>query len=89
MHHVYMQDFYRCQKGYKAKAASICEEAAKKLVKDMHYEARVQAIIDYYCQYRGMKVKKRRGKNNEPDPETILAGTYRTLILTFYEINYA
>ena len=53
-----MQDFYRCQEGYEAKAASISEEAAKKLMKDMHYEARVQAIIDYYAQYRGMKVKK-------------------------------
>ena len=30
-----------------------------------------------------------RGKNNEPDPGTILTGKYRTLILTFYEINYA
>ena len=75
--------------GYEAKAASISKEAAKKLVKDMHYEARIQAIIDYYAQYRGMKVKKRRGKNNEPNPETILEGKYRTLILTFYEIYYA
>ena len=84
-----MQDFYRCQEGFEAKAKSVSEQAAKKLVKDMHYEARVQAIIDYYCQYRGMKVKKRRGKNNEADPGSILEGKYRTLILTFYEINYA
>ena len=55
-----MQDFYRCQEGYEAKAASIFEEAAKKLVKDMHYEARVQAIIEFYAQYRTMKVKKKR-----------------------------
>ena len=82
-----MQDFYRCQEGYEAEVASISEEAAKKLMKDMHYEACVQAIIDYYAQHRGMKVKK-RGKNNEPDPGTILEGKYRTLILTFYEINY-
>ena len=29
-----MQDFYRCQEGYEAKAASISKETAKKLVKD-------------------------------------------------------
>ena len=57
-----MQDFYRCQERYEAKAASITEEAAKKLVKDMHYEARVQAIIDYYAQHRGMKVKKEEAR---------------------------
>ena len=53
-----MQDFYRCQEGYEAKAASVTEEAAKKLVKDMHYEVRVQAIINYYAQHKLMKVKK-------------------------------
>ena len=57
-----MQDFYRCQEGYEAKAASISKEAVKKLVKDMHYEARVQAIIDYYAQYRGMKFKKEEAR---------------------------
>ena len=57
-----MQDFYRCQEGYKAKAASIFEEAIEKLMKDLHYEARVQAIIDYYDQYRGMKVKKEEAR---------------------------
>ena len=50
------------RRGYKAKVASICEEATKKLMKDMHYEARVQAIIDYYAQYRGMKVIKENAR---------------------------
>ena len=31
-------------------------------MKDMHYEVRVQAIIDYYAQYRGMKVKKEEAR---------------------------
>ena len=57
-----MQDFYRCQEGYEAKAASISKEAVKKLVKDMHYEARVQAIIEFYAQYRSMKVKKEEAR---------------------------
>ena len=44
IHRVYMQDFYRCHEGYEAKAASISEEATKKLV---------QAIIDYYAHTEG------------------------------------
>ena len=67
-----MQDFYRCQEGYEAKATSICEEAAKKLVKDMHYEARVQAIIDYYAQHRGMKVKREEARTMNLTQEQFL-----------------
>ena len=47
-----MQDFYRCQEGFEAKAKAVCDVAAKKLVKDMHYEARIQAIIEFHAQYR-------------------------------------
>ena len=57
-----MQDFYRCQEGFLAKAKSISELAAKKLVKDMHYEARIQAIIEFYAQHRNMKVKKEEAR---------------------------
>ena len=57
-----MQDFYRCQEGFEAKAKSVSKQAAKKLVKDMHYKARVQAIIEFYAQYRSMKVKKREAR---------------------------
>ncbi|XP_004980474.2 BTB/POZ and MATH domain-containing protein 2-like [Setaria italica] len=38
-------DFYRCQEGFEARVNAICDEVAKKLVKDMHYESRIQAII--------------------------------------------
>jgi len=31
-------------------------------LKDMHYEARVQAIIEFYAQYRTMKVKKEEAR---------------------------
>ena len=57
-----MQDFYGCQEGFEAKAKSVSEQATKKLVKDMHYEARVQAIIEFYAQYRSMKVKKEEAR---------------------------
>ena len=57
-----MQDFFRCEEGYEGQAAVVAHEADKKLVKDMHYEARIQAIIDYYANYRRMKVKKEEAR---------------------------
>ncbi|XP_066383651.1 uncharacterized protein [Miscanthus floridulus] len=68
------RDFYRCQEGYEAKVASISEDGAKKLVKDMHYEARVQAIIDYYAQYRGVKAKKEEARTMNLTREQFLKG---------------
>ncbi|XP_072147856.1 uncharacterized protein [Setaria viridis] len=55
-------DFYRCQEGFEARAASVTEQASKKLVKDMHYEAWVQAIIDFYDEFRKMKVTKEEAR---------------------------
>ena len=40
-----MKDLFRCEEGYEAKADVVANKAAKKLVKDMHYEARIQAVI--------------------------------------------
>ena len=42
-----MQDFYRCTPGYEARANQVANKACYKLVKDMHYEARVQANVRY------------------------------------------
>ena len=44
-----MQDFYRCAPGYEARANQVANKACYKLVKDMHYEAHVQAIVSYYA----------------------------------------
>lgn len=52
-----MQDFYRCQPGYENDARTKATRACQKLVKDMHYEARVQAVIDYWGD-KGIKYKK-------------------------------
>ena len=43
-----MQNFFRCEEGYEAKADVVADKAAKKLVKDMHYEVRIQAVIQYH-----------------------------------------
>lgn len=54
-----MQDFFRCEPGYEAKADAVADKAAKKLVKDMYYEARVQAVIQFHAEHLGERVTKR------------------------------
>ena len=46
IHHIYMQDCFRYQEGYEARAARVAQKARYKLEKDMHYEARNQAVVD-------------------------------------------
>ena len=53
-----MQDFFRCEKGYEAKADVVADKAAKKLVKDMHYETRIQAMIQYHTEILKVRVPK-------------------------------
>ena len=56
-----MQDFYRCMEGQEALANQVAHTACYKLEKDMHYEARVQAIILYCADYekKGRSRKKK------------------------------
>lgn len=54
-----MQHFFRCQEGYEGRADAVATRCCKKLVVDMHYEARVQAIVSYYGSVLGQKVLKR------------------------------
>ena len=53
-----MQDFFRCEEGYEAKADDVADKAAKKLTKDMHYEARIQAVIQYHVEILRERVTK-------------------------------
>jgi hypothetical protein len=43
-----MQDFFRYEAGYEARADVVATTSCKKLVVDMHYEARIQAIVTYH-----------------------------------------
>ena len=43
-----MQDFFRCEAGYEARVDVVATTSCKKLVVDMHYEARIQAIVSYH-----------------------------------------
>ena len=53
-----MQDFFRCEEGYETKADVVANKAAKKLIKDMHYEARIQAVIQYNTEILRVRLPK-------------------------------
>jgi hypothetical protein len=53
-----MHDFFRCEGGYEARADVVATTSCKKLVVDMHYEARIQASVSYHGSVLGEKVTK-------------------------------
>lgn len=53
-----MQDFFRCQEGMQAHADLVITKSCKKLVVDLHYEARIQAIVTYHGSVLGQRLKK-------------------------------
>jgi hypothetical protein len=36
-----MQDFFRCEEGFEVRAEVVASKSCKKLIVDMHYEARL------------------------------------------------
>ena len=58
MDHLCMQDLFKCEDGYEARADVVATTSYKKLVVDMHYEARIQAIVSYHGSVLGEKVTK-------------------------------
>jgi hypothetical protein len=56
IHHFCMQDFFRCEAGYEDRADVVAATSCKKLVVDMHYEARIQAIVSYHDSVLGERV---------------------------------
>jgi hypothetical protein len=55
-----MQDFFRCEARYEARAYVVATTSCKKLVVDMHYEARIQAMVSYHGSVLGEKVTKQQ-----------------------------
>ena len=53
-----MQDFYRCEEGMMPRAMQVASKACYKLVVDMLYEARIQAIIDYKAKIKKVSIYK-------------------------------
>jgi hypothetical protein len=54
-----MQDYFRCDEGFEARAEAVATKFYKKLVVDIHYEARLQAIVTYHGSILGEKVRKK------------------------------
>jgi hypothetical protein len=54
-----MQDFFRCESGYEARADVVVTTSCRKLIVDMHYETRSLAIITYYDSVLGDKANKK------------------------------
>ena len=67
-----MQDFFRCEEGFKAKADAVADKAAKKLIKDMHYEARIQAMIQYHMEILRVRLPKSTTRTMRLTPEQYL-----------------
>jgi hypothetical protein len=53
-----MQDFFRCEAGHEDRVDVVATTSCKKLVVDMHYEARIQAIVTYHGSILGEKLTK-------------------------------
>ncbi|XP_037467360.1 uncharacterized protein LOC119339375 [Triticum dicoccoides] len=51
-------DFFTCAEGMKDEANEVVEVIAKKIVQDMPYEARVDAMVKYFAHERKMLLKK-------------------------------
>jgi hypothetical protein len=57
-----VQDFFRCEAGYEARADVVATTSCKKLVMDMHYEARIEAIVSYHSSVLGERVTKQQAE---------------------------
>ena len=48
---------------------AMADKAAKKLVKDMHYEAHIQAVIQYHAEILIVRVPKSAARTMRPTSE--------------------
>ena len=67
-----MQDFFRCEEGYEAKVDAVADKAAKKLIKDMHYEACIHTVIQYHTEILRERIPKRAARTMSLTPEQYL-----------------
>jgi hypothetical protein len=67
-----MQDLCRCEARYEARADLVANVSCKKLVVDMHYQARIKAIVTYYGSVLGEKVSKKDARTMSLTPNQYL-----------------
>jgi hypothetical protein len=54
-----MQLYYKHEEGFEVRAEGVLTKAYKKIVVDIHYEVRPQAIVTYHRSILGEDVKKK------------------------------
>ena len=54
-----MQEYFKLDDGFEGTAEAVAKRACRKCVVDVHHEARLQAIIDYYGTKLEQKVTKK------------------------------
>ena len=82
-----MQDFYRCERGYEEMAEDQINKACTKLVSDMEYEARIQAVIEYYALHKPApryKVDKTEARTMKLTVEQYQQVNVTTLIISYF-----
>jgi hypothetical protein len=57
-----MHDFFRCDARYEGMADMVATTSYKKLVVDMHYKVRIQAIVTFHASVLGEKVSKKNSR---------------------------
>ncbi|KAM0911791.1 hypothetical protein ACQ4PT_013218 [Festuca glaucescens] len=50
--------YYKCEDGYDQAAEYVLENACRKLLLDMHYEVRIQSVINYHFEHNKVKLVK-------------------------------
>ncbi|CAO2202356.1 unnamed protein product [Urochloa humidicola] len=56
-------DFYTCDPGFEEKASTVIHTRCMKLVKDMHYEAQIQCVVNYGAIFLHKKITKKGARN--------------------------
>ena len=74
-----MQDFYRCEEGYEERAVIVTHNRCVKLVKDMHYKAQVQCVINFSALFLKQKIEKADARDLKLTQEQYLQVTLNLL----------
>jgi hypothetical protein len=55
-----LQEFYKWEEGKEEAAKYVLENVCRKLVHDMHYEARIQAVVTFYGEHKKLPMPKKK-----------------------------
>lgn len=67
-----MQQYFTCEPGQEEEAHMVAHAGCKKLVKDMHYEAQIQCVINYSAIHLRKPMKKNEARRYKLTKEQYL-----------------